>query len=67
MNPIIKETANYILSAQPSIDNPEVLAYHISNKFYGVIEVQTFLLPQALKHLDDLEAALAAQTDISNQ
>lgn len=66
MDNIIKETANYILAVAPSVDGSGTLTYQITNKAYGVIEVQTFLLPQALKHLDDLEAALAAQIDISN-
>jgi len=65
MQPIIKETLNYILSVGEEIGTNSK-CYIVTNKVYGVVEVQTFLLPQAIKHLDDLEAALQAQKDITN-
>jgi hypothetical protein len=32
--------------------------YQIVNKKYAVIEIETTILPQALKHIDDLQEAL---------
>lgn len=64
----IKETRNYILVTDKSIDptNPGK-AYHIINKAYGVIECEVNMLPQALKYLQDLEAGLAAMEDMEDE
>jgi hypothetical protein len=64
MHPI-KETLNYILSVGEE-NGKGSLCYQVTHKVYGVVEIQTFLLPQALKHLNDLEAALSAQQDIDS-
>ena len=69
MNPIIKETQDYTLTVGTEISSSQpypLKAYHITNKDHGVIEIQTFLLPQALKHMEELQAALDAQIDSSN-
>ena len=66
MNQIIKETKNYILAVGKTRSS-EYLSYQIVNIKHRVIEVETFLLPQALKHMADLEAALQAQLDIMGE
>lgn len=63
-NKIIKQTANYILSTGLSIDSGK-LCYQLINLKYGVVETESYILPQALHYLDDLEAGLAAMTDIT--
>lgn len=64
MNSVIKETQNYILTVGASKPTG-VLAYQVINKEYKVVEIETFLLPQALRHMEDLQAALDAQIDSS--
>jgi hypothetical protein len=61
---IIKETKNYTLTIGKPSGSDANAAYLITNKKYGVVEVESYLLPQAIKHMGDLEAALQAQTDI---
>jgi len=58
----IKETPNYKLNVGTSSEsgNP---CYKIINKEYEVIEIETYLLPQALKHIDDLQSALDSFND----
>ena len=58
----IKETPNYKLKVGTSSEsgNP---CYKIINKVHDVIEIETYLLPQALKHIDDLQSALDAISD----
>lgn len=64
---IIKKTNNYILKVgESTLDksvNPGVPCYQIINKEYGVAEIETFLFPQALKYLSDLQAGLDALND----
>lgn len=68
MTHIIKSTKNYELSVGSAVgSNSTTRAYQVINKNYGVIEIETFLLPQALKHMRDLEAALDAQNDIESE
>ena len=67
MTQIIKETASYTLQVAPSVlsDNPNSASiYQITNKKYGVVEIETNMLPSALKYLHDLEAGLAAMEDM---
>jgi len=63
MTQIIKQTPNYDLIVGYSSTSSEQLCYKVKNRKYGVIEIETFLLPQAIKYLDDLEASLAASYD----
>ena len=65
MNPIIKETQDYTLTVGHTKPTG-VLAYQVINKSYEVVEIESFLLPQALKHMEELQAALDAQIDSSN-
>jgi len=65
MNEVIKESKVYVLEVGPSMTNETTLCYRIVNKRYNVVEIETFLLPQAIKYLDDLEAGLAAVTDMT--
>jgi hypothetical protein len=59
MNSILKETQDYILVVGNTVTK-ENLSYQIVNKKHKVIEIETFLLPQALKHIQELQAALDA-------
>ena len=61
MTKIIKETDNYTLQVGPSVEsgNP---CYQIVNKDWDVIEIETYLLPQALTYIGDLEKGLVALT-----
>lgn len=63
MTQTIRETKNYILAVGKTRSSND-LSYQVVNKIHKVIEIETFLLPQALKHMDDLEAALQAQQDM---
>ena len=66
MNEIIKDTRDYVLEVALSYTTkPEALCYRIVNKKYNVIEIETFLLPQALKYLDDLQAGIDAIGDMT--
>lgn len=57
MTKIIEETLNYTLQVGASVEsgNP---CYQIVNKAWNVIEIETYLLPQALTYIQDLEAGL---------
>lgn len=59
----IRETKDYILTAGNASDD-KVLCYQIINREHGVIEVETSILPQALKYLMDLQTGLQAMLDI---
>lgn len=61
----IKETQNYKLVLGESQDTNKVSLYQVVNKQYEVVEVETTILPQAIKFLHDLEASLAAAEDYS--
>lgn len=63
MTHLIKSTKNYTLSVGTSSQTNSI-CYQIINKKFGVIEIETFLLAQALKYMNEMEAALDAQTDI---
>ena len=62
INQIIKQTQNYILKTNLSTESGNK-CYIILNKEYEVIEIETYLLPQALKHIDDLQSALDSFSD----
>lgn len=67
MTTIIKESQNYTLSIGKPVNSKEGdndSVYQIKNKKYGVVEVETPMLPQAIKYIHDLEAGLAAVEDI---
>ena len=59
MNNILKETPDYQLILGNSQDSDN-LCYKIVNKKTGVVEIETYLLPQAIKQLPELQAALDA-------
>jgi hypothetical protein len=56
----IKETPNYktVIGHDPKGN----ACYCVVNKLYDVIEIQTFLLPQAIKQMYELQSALDAIT-----
>lgn len=63
----IKETNNYILKTGIPVNSSKEESgevYQIINKSHGVVEVETTMLPQAIKYLHDLEAGLAAVQDM---
>lgn len=60
---IIKQTPNYSLIIGLSTETNN-RCYQIINRLYEVIEIETYLLPQALKYLLDLQAGLDALLDI---
>jgi uncharacterized protein (UPF0128 family) len=61
----IQETPNYTLQTGKSLNEKvEGETYQIINKKYNVVEVETTMLPQAIKFLHDLEAGLAAVQDM---
>jgi len=54
---MIRETQDYTLQCGPSREDKQA-CYQIVNKQYGVIEVETSILPQAIKYIMDLQAGL---------
>jgi hypothetical protein len=54
---MIKETKDYVLVVGNNKDHTG-FSYQIVNKEFKVIEIETTLLPQALNHIADLQAAL---------
>ena len=54
---MIKETNDYTLQCGPS-NTDQQLCYQVVNKEYGVIEVETSILPQGLKYLMDIQLGL---------
>jgi hypothetical protein len=54
---MIKKTKDYTLSVGQSVEsgNP---CYQITNNTHGVIEIESYILPQALKYIDDLQETL---------
>ena len=62
----IRESENYYITTGKSSENPDLICYHIVNKKTGVIEVECSMLPQAIKFMGDLEAALAAMDDMAS-
>ena len=61
----IKETKNYSLQVGPSIEGNNNNCYKIINSDYNVVEIETYLLPQALKYLVELQASLDKEYDTS--
>ena len=61
MNEVFKETPDYEMIIGNSQDSNN-LCYQIVNKKTGVVEIETYLLPQAIKQLPELQAALDAIT-----
>ena len=59
MNNIFKETSDYKMILGNSQDSNN-LCYQIINKKTKVVEIETYLLPQAIKQLPELQAALDA-------
>ena len=66
---MIKETQDYILQCGPSSEDKQA-CYQIIHKEYGVIEVETSILPQGIKYILDLQAGLdmiaSDQADLTN-
>lgn len=62
----IKESPDYRLQINNSIEEPEIIVYQLLNKETQVVELETRLLPQAYKYLEELQAALDAIRDEAN-
>ena len=60
---VLRETDNYTLTIGQGSDNKGLL-YLVTNKKYGIVEIESTMLPQAIKYLYELEAGLAAVEDI---
>jgi hypothetical protein len=54
-----RETQDYVLMLGVSQDSGNT-CYQIVNRITNVVEIETYLLPQALKQLPELQAALDA-------
>ena len=54
---IIKQSENYNLVVDKSVESGN-LCYQIVNVEYGVVETETYLLPQALQYLKDIQRGL---------
>lgn len=52
-----KETKDYVLDLGLSQESGNK-CYQITNKSTGVVEIETYLLPQAIKQLPELQGAL---------
>ena len=64
-NIIIKKTQNYRIEV--ALNDVGSLCYKIINNTYNVVEIETFMLPQALKYIEDLEAGLQALKDMEGE
>ena len=58
----IAETPLYLLRSALSSDTGNK-TYVVINKEYGVVEIECYMLPQALKYLEELDTALVAAYD----
>jgi hypothetical protein len=60
----IRETDNYKLIVGTSVEsgNP---CYQVVHKNYGVVEIETYILPQAYQYIKDLEGELSGRTQAS--
>lgn len=63
---LIRELDNYKLVVGDSVEREGSLAYQVVNKEFNVIETETFILPQAHDYLEQLQAALDAQSDAAD-
>lgn len=64
MTEIIKQTPDYKVTVGASTESGNN-TYQIINKKWGVIEHESYFLPQALKYCSELQAALDAHRDMS--
>jgi len=55
-------TYNVIVAISPDTKKE---CYQIVNRQWGVVEIESSIYPQAIKYANDLEAGVAAMTDIS--
>jgi|688.fasta_scaffold1779241_2 hypothetical protein len=62
MEQLIYRTQHYKVIVGKSVDSGN-LCYQIINKEHGVIEVETYMYPQAIKYASDLEAGIASVLD----
>ncbi len=64
---MIEQTRDYTLDVGESKEQKGVVCYQITNKNYGVVEVETNILPQALKYIEDLQVGLDARRDMKEE
>jgi len=62
LSTVIAETSLYTLKSIISSESGNK-AYAVINKEYGVIEIECYMLPQALKYLEEIDTALVAAYD----
>lgn len=65
MTKIIRENKDYVLTVGISVANGEK-CYQILNKEYGIVEIETTILPQAIKFFGDVVAGLDAVLDMES-
>ena len=63
---VIAEKGCYKLVVEKSTEDDN-LCYKIINNYYGVVEAETRILPQAYKFLEEISAALDFQTELEEQ
>ncbi len=63
----IRELSDYELVVGDSVERDGTKAYQIIHKEFGVIETETFILPQAFDYLEQLQAALDAGQDMAEE
>ena len=61
---ILKETQDYFVTYTTDRDGAEN-CYQIINKNYNIVEIETSILPQAFKYVDDLQQGLDTITNPS--
>lgn len=61
---LIRDLPNYKLIVGDSVEREGSTAYQVINKEFGVVEAETFILPQAFEYLEQIQAALDAKMDM---
>jgi hypothetical protein len=67
MSELIRELSDYKLVVDDSVERDGSKSYQVVNKVYGVVEAETFILPQAFDYLEQIQAALDAGQDIAEE
>lgn len=60
---IVKETVDYVVLVAKTAfqaDTPEILMYQIKNKGTEVVELETSVMPRAMRMIDELQRDLEA-------
>jgi hypothetical protein len=63
---VIRENQTYLLTTGISAKTND-LCYQVINKEHGVVELESYILPQVLKYFGDLTVGLQAVLDIEQE